>query len=295
MNYLLQIGFDNSHRLSRKEYFFEYRGVRFKLVQRNPRKWSDALLTIIPDMDGTAEELAFARAAEYLSALAWQNYSTVAFWQSGTCSWSGELSLDEAKPFMSTPPRIPSSGIVLGYDLTRIPHVETDEQRKALALFREAHASNNDYLSFLFYWQVLEVKGRRPEDVVDKTRRKDRSRVRLPKSDIDDLPLAGQTLGHYLLDDCRHAIAHIRRKPGKKTLDLDKAAERIRLTHSVWVIKAFAEYYIRENLGLSNQLCLCRQRRNDFPTFVDSQTMRRSQFKQAYPSARLIRRFIRRQ
>ncbi|MDP2652216.1 MAG: hypothetical protein Q8O94_03700 [bacterium] len=82
MNYLLQIGFDNSHRLSRKEYFFEYRGVRFKLVQRNPRKWSDALLTIVPEMNGAANELAFARAAEFLSALGWQNHSMVAFWQS---------------------------------------------------------------------------------------------------------------------------------------------------------------------------------------------------------------------
>jgi hypothetical protein len=144
----------------------------------------------------------------------------------------------------------------------------------------------------LFYWQVLEVKGQKPEDVVDKTWRKHHTRVRLPKSDVDNLPLGGQTLGHYLLDDCRHAIAHIRRKPGRKTLDLDKPAERIRLTYSVWAIKAFAEYYIRESLGLSKHLYLCRQQRTDFPTFVDSQTMHRSQFSQAYPSARLIRRFI---
>jgi len=292
MNHLLQIGFDNSHRLSRKEYFFEYRGGRFKLVQRNPRKWSDALLTIVPEMDGTANEIAFARAAEFLSALGWQNHSMVAFWQSGAHSWPDELSLDEAKPFISGPPRIPAGGIVLGYDLTRIPHIETDEQRIALALFRDAHASNNDYLSFLFYWQVLEVRGQKPEDVVDRTWRKHRAHVRLSKSDVDTLPLAGQTLGHYLLDDCRHAIAHIRRKPGKKTLDLDKPAERIRLTYSVWVIKAFAEYYIRETLRLTEHLYLGRQQREDFPTFVDSQTMRSGQFKQAYPSAKLPRKFI---
>ena len=249
-------------------------------------------MTIVPEMDGAANELAFARAAEFLSALAWQNHSMVAFWQSGAHSWPGELSLDEAKPFMSAPPRIPSGGIVLGYDLTRIPHVETDEQRIALALFREAHASNNDYLSFLFYWQVLEVKGQKPEDVVDRAWRKDRTHVRLLKSDIDNLPLAGQRLGHYLLDDCRHAIAHIRRKSGKKTLDLDKPAERIRLTYSVRVIKAFAEHYIRDVLGLTEHLYLVRRRRGDFPTFVDSQTMRSGQFKQAYPSAKLPRRFI---
>jgi hypothetical protein len=292
MNYLLQIGFDNSRRLSRKEYLLEYRGVRFKLVQRNPKKWSDALLTIVPEMDGAATELAFARAAEFLSALAWQNHSMVAFWQSGAHSWPGELSLDEAKPFMSEPPRIPGGGTVLGYDPIRIPHVKTDEQRIALALFREAYASNNDYLSFLFYWQVLEVRGQKPEDVVDKTWRKDRACVRLPNSDIDNLPLAGQTLGHYLLDDCRHAIAHIRRKYGKKTLDLDKPAERNRLTYSTRVIKAFAECYIRQILGLTEHLYLVRGQRNEFPTFADIETIGSGHFKQAYPSAKLPRRFI---
>ncbi len=291
MNYLLQIGFDNSHRLSRREYFFEYRGVRFKLVQRNPRKWSDALLTIVPELDGAANELAFARAAEFLSALSWQNHSMVAFWQSGAHSWPGKLSLEDARPFTRDPPRIPCGGIVLGYDLTRIPHIKTDEQRTALALFREAHASNNDYLSFLFYWQVLEVTGQKPEGVVDKTWKKDRARIRLPKSDVDNLPLGGKTLGHYLLDDCRHAIAHIRRKSGKKTLDLDKPAERSRMTYSADVIKAFADYYIREILGLTEHLYLVRRKRGDFPIFVDSQMMWRGQFKQAYPSAKLPRRF----
>jgi hypothetical protein len=41
MAYLMEIGFDNSCRLARKRYMFQYRGVAFKLVQDNPRRWAE--------------------------------------------------------------------------------------------------------------------------------------------------------------------------------------------------------------------------------------------------------------
>jgi len=49
------------------------------------------------------------------------------------------------------------TGHSVGYDINRIPEIETEEQRDALVLFREASSSNNDYLAFLFFWQVIEI------------------------------------------------------------------------------------------------------------------------------------------
>jgi hypothetical protein len=280
----MQIAFDNTRRLQRKHYLFEYRGVRFKLVQDNPRKWADHLLTIVPQDDRIAREHAFSVASEFLSALAWENGAGVAVWEAGGSGWPDNLPLRRAQPNIFVFPRIPFRGNAVGHTPSQIPQIQNEAQRIALALFREARASNNDYLSFLFFWQVLEVDGRSPEDFVNKAFRKHRDRLRIDQSCINQLPLDGRTLGRYLLDDCRNAIAHIRRKPGKKKIDLDKPGERMRLAISAQAVKAFAEHYIKDVLGLTEHMYLVRPRRGGFPSFVDYQTFLHGAFRPAYPS-----------
>ncbi len=269
MAYLMQICFGNTHRLKRKRYLFDYKGVQFKLVQNNPRKWADHLLTIVAHNDRNAQEQAFATASEFLSALAWENRAAIAVSPGGGCGWCDDLPLLKAEPNIFVFPGIPFRGNVVGYDLTQIPHIQSEAQRIALALFREARASNNDYLSFLFFWQVLEINRGSPEDFVNKALRKHRNRLRIDQSHIYRLPLNGRSLGRYLLDDCRHAIAHIRRRPGKEKLDLDKLNERMRLLSSTHVIEAFADHYIRDVLGLTNRLYLVLRKRGEVPVFVD--------------------------
>ncbi len=276
MAYLMEICFNNDRRLLRKRYLFEYRGVKFKLVQDNPRKWADHLLAIVPENDPAAQEEAFSAGCEFVSALGWENRGRVAVWEAGGRSWHDSSPLQQAEPSFFTFPRVPFGGNIMGHELRRIPYVETPAQRTALALFREANASNSAYLSFLFFWQVLEVDGCDPERFINKHRRE----VRAPE--VADLPLGSQTLGRYLDDDCRDAIAHIRRRRGRKALDLDRHEERMRLAVSNRVVKAFAEYYIREVLGLKKRLNLIREKRGGFPTFVDDQTMVSGRFRVAY-------------
>ena len=95
---------------------------------------------------------------------------------------------------------------------------------------------------------------------------------RLEPNYLDQLSLGSRSLGDYLSNDCRDAIAHIRRKPGKRTLNLDRHEERMRLAMSLRIVKAFAEYYIRERLGLKDHVYLVRLKRRGFPIFADSQT-----------------------
>jgi len=284
MPYLLQICFDSSRRLAKKRYYFEYRGVRFKLVQNNPRKWADHLLTIISENDRLAHDRAFSTAAEFLSAVAWENGSQVVVWEAGGRGWPKKYSLKEAEPNIFTFPRLASGPNITSCDLSRISHIETEGQRVALALFREANASNNDYLSFLFFWQVLETGGGDPVGFINKAYRRQPSRLRIGASDIAQLPLNGRTLGNYLLDDCRHAIAHIRRRPGKSNLDVDKPSERRRLALSARVIKAFAEYYIRESLGLRNSLFLAYRKRGEIPLYIDRQAVGSGQYRLVPPA-----------
>ena len=278
---LLQICFDNSSRLSRKQYLFEYRGAKFKLVQNDPRRRPDNLLTIVPRGEPAALKRAFATAAEFLSALAWENNARVTVRLGGEINWPEDMGLEEARPSIFGLPRIPAE-YVFGYHLFRIPHVRTDSQRKALAIFREANASNSDYLSFLFYWQIFEVEADDAVGFINKVYRKDRVHLRLADMDIHSLPLSGRSLGEYLSDDCRHAIAHIRRRLGKRSIELDNLDERDRLAYSVRVVKAFAQYYIREVLNLKEHLYLAI-RKADCPVFADEKTRVDNRLKLMHP------------
>jgi hypothetical protein len=180
------------------------------------------------------------------------------------------ISIRRVRPFTYVFPKIPFGGSTTGYDLPRtIPHIRTSEQRIALSLFREARASNNDYLSFLFLWQVLEVKGAQAVGFIDKIFRKHRHKLHLDPSYISRLPLAGRTLGSYLQENFRHAIAHIKRKPGKRPLEIDVLSERRNLAISTLVVEAFAEYFIREELSLG-ELSLARRRNGGIPVYADS-------------------------
>lgn len=284
MPYLLHICFDNSLRLIRKRYYFEYRGVQFKLVQSNPRKWADHLLTIIQNYEEPARDRSFAAAAEFLSALGWENGARIAIWEAGGQGYPKDYSLKDAKPNIFTFPRIAFSGNAVGYDIFRIPHIETAAQRIALGLFREANASNNDYLSFLFFWQVLETGAGDPAGFINKAYRKHHSHFWAVSADIARLPLNGRSLGNYLLDDCRHAIAHIRRRPGKTRIDVDKPSERLRLALSSSVIKKFAEHYIRESLGLKNILFLAYRKRGEIPVYIDYQDPGSRQYRSVLPA-----------
>ena len=157
MPYLMIIGFDNSSRLAKRVYYFKYKETRFKLIQTE-RKWTDVLLSIIDnDRDQTAQERVFANAAEFLTALSWENNSLVKFKYQGGRGLKEGLTLRQAQNSIRSFPETPFIGFTVGYNLTTIPKIETNEQRVALTLYREAKSSNNVYLSFLFYWQVLEV------------------------------------------------------------------------------------------------------------------------------------------
>lgn len=134
---------------------------------------------------------------------------------------------------------------------------------------------------------VLEVGGGDPISFINGALRRDRARLHLLASELDALSLGARPLGNYLLDDCRHAIAHIKRRPGRKRLDLDVQGERMRLSMSTRVVAAFAEHYIRERLRLTETLHLVRPTRGGFPVYANDETLARGGFRRAYPAPNL--------
>jgi hypothetical protein len=278
MAFLMNIAMDNTVRLPRRTYLFEYKGVRFKLVQNNPREHHDHLLTIVPRHDSREKSRVFKVAAEFVSALAWETGAAMTIADSGGSGWPDNRPLRFASPRVYGFPRVPFAGHLIGGDLYTIPHVENDIQRIALALFREARASNSLFLSFLFYWQSMEVQHTAPQAVIEMMMKKNRHRVRVDDWSFSQLPLNGRKISDYLYDDCRHAIAHIKRKPGKRKLDLDDWEDLRRFAISVRVVETFAESYIKHHLGMSKKLLLVRPRSGGFPRFADEATRRTGRF-----------------
>ncbi len=270
MVYLMHIGFDNSNRLCRNVYYFEYKSVRYKLIQNNSWKWCDVLLTIIPgSYDKKKNDHAYVVASEFLSALSWQIGSMVKLRHSGGAGVSDNCKLRNAKSVIRDFQKIPFVGHHVGYDICTIPKIETEEQKTALILYREASSTNNDYLAFLFFWQVLGTINVDQIGWINKAYRRNRNKIRLTNDEINALPLKGKTPGGYL-KDCRDAIAHIvGRKAGKTILKLDTPEDNYKISISTRAIRAFAQFYIENKLELKKKMYLVRKNGRGFPTFVD--------------------------
>lgn len=266
----MQICFNNSARLSKKQYYFEYKGIKFKLIQNNPKKWSDVLISIIdthfapPPLN--IQEHIFLNASEFLSALSWQHNSLVKIWSGGGMGTNKKLTLRNAKCNVFDFPKISCAGNTGSYNIDMIPFIENDIQRDALYLYREALSSNNIYLSFLFYWHILELKGNsKTIGWINKTINKNLNNVRIPNHYFADLNLNSKELGNYLYDDCRNAIAHINRPKDKTTLKFDLLSDSRRITISKSIIEILAHYFILTELKLKKIFYL--DNKLGFPVF----------------------------
>ncbi len=278
----MHVGFDNTARLRRRIYYFEYRGVRFKLIQSNPRQWSDVLLTILPSSEDVGADNAYATAGEFLSALSWQNHSNVTLQEGGGINLPSPVSLKAAKCRSFGLPEVFHKGNVRGYEISVLPHVENEEQRLALALFREARSSNKALLAFLLHWQVMEVAGGDPVKWVNAARYQRPRPIRVDAEELKELSLGGRRLGDYFQEDCRNATAHIRRWTGRRVLAFDQRSEDRRMRVSAKVVERFAEDYIRNALKLTKTVTLVRVDGRGFPRYMDQASRRRSRITLAY-------------
>ena len=267
----MHIAFDNSHRFRRRVYYFEYKSVRFKLIQNNPNKWSDVLLTLLPDGDELLKDKVRTIAGEFLSLLSWQTASRIAVQFLGCSGVSDDFHLRSAKCLWHVPPQLSRGYLVTRGDLPCLPVVTTENQRIALALFREALSSNKVMLSFLFYWQILEIADDKPSKWVDDLCGR-LPKPDLPWRDINQLGLGTRSLGNYLWEDCRSAIAHIKRKPGRVAFKFDLAMESRRLAISTRIVSSLARIYISERLMLRGKMRLRPGNDPVFPVFVDEES-----------------------
>ena len=249
--------------------------IQFKLIQNPSKIQCDHLLTVIPDgHNHSLQNKAYSVAAEYLSALCWQLNSRVKLKHIGGSGVSDDFNLRSARPSIFTYREVAFCGHIIECDIFKIPKISTNEQRDALALFRDASSVNHDYLAFHFYWQILNI-GSNPIGWVNKTYRRHRSRLWDTSSWIDQLPqqVVKSKLGNYFYEDCRNAIAHLtKRKACKTILGIDNLDDNGRIAISLNIIRGFAEYFITNELELNSNVYLVREN-NIFPKYVNEDFM----------------------
>jgi len=289
MAYLMQIGFSNTARLYRRTFYFEYKGIRFKLIQNNSQKWCDALLTIIPDSFGPGQysdedtNRVYDAASEFLSTLSWENDSLVRLEYSGGRGARKNYQLRNAKTVAYTFPMVPFRGYSIGSDISRIPNIKTSEQRDALVLFREASSTNNNYLALIFFWQILEIGKNDAIGWLNKTYQNHLNKIRVLQSDLDQLPIKHKRIGNYFYDDCRNAIAHLfKRKTGSTKIKIDTLEDNLRIVISKRVIEEFARYFIKDRLQLNSHMYLVRKNGRGFPVYLPVEETAQVHCKLAY-------------
>jgi hypothetical protein len=134
----------------------------------------------------------------------------------------------------------------------------TDDQRRALALYREARNAEDNFLvsyAVLNFFKVIEVKYPNRGDVKNWFRDK----YEILKSDsqyaetlADFAKLFGDKKPHeYIYDSCRVAVSHV--SPRSKS-DPDDSHEMTRLHKAADVLKIFARWFIENELGVSDSL-----------------------------------------
>lgn len=273
MAYLMHIGFDNSAKLWKNVFYFEYKGIRYKLIQNNNRMYCDVLLTIIPDENNIKLiNNAYSIASEFISALSWELKSFAKVKYLGGWGRSKNFVLRRAKCSSFSSHEIAFCGGPINNDISSIPEIENNEQRDALVLFREAKSTNNDYLSFFFFWQILEINRNDPIGWINKVYRKNRNKLRISRDDIKELPLNGRKLGNYFKNDCRDAISHLfSRCKGKKRIKIDTPNDNNLISRGRWIIEEFARFYIENELKLQKKLYLVRKGGKGFPIYLDKE------------------------
>ena len=280
----MHTGFDNSARLWKNVFYFKYKGVRFKLIQNNSKMYRDVFLTVIPDENNI--ELvnnAYLIASEFIAALSWQLNSFAKVEYLGGSGKQENIILRKARCSMFDYHKIAFCGGSKNNEISVIPEIENNEQREALILFREAKSTNNNYLSFLFFWQILEINFGKPIDWIDKVYRKNRNKLNISENYINNLPLQGRNLGYYFHDDFRNAISHIfKRTKGKKRIKIDTPNDNILISIGRIIIEEFARFFIENELKLKKELYLVRKGGKGFPIYVNKEFTRKHYCKEAY-------------
>ena len=147
---------------------------------------------------------------------------------------------------------VDTSIITSRFDDDYIPVASNDEQRLALALYREAQYLNSTPYKYLAYFKILNIKNRSAkEQKVWINDNLSRLRNHGNLSLLEKLQTTESDIGSYLYSSGRCALAHAYDKDN--LVNPDDSADLIRISEELGFIKELAEIFIELELGIKSR------------------------------------------
>lgn len=241
---------DSSIRLTKKEYLFSYKGTEFKLVPN--LKYSDALLV---SLKNDSEEKMFEKASEFFSLVAFKYDAKIMIHPGGKLQTA--VPLCDVHVFSHQKREIVTQEFMEALYL--VPYVDKPEQSEIVRIYRQATASNNVYLKFLFYWHTLVYPMSNDGAAVKWVNKILKAKIgdadiKLAKEALRGIKMKdGMSVGNFLKHEVRDAIGHIKRADRSKFHIL---LDNVNHMREMWSIVSFAKslsrYRIRKEFNLES-------------------------------------------
>lgn len=204
-----------------------------------------AAVALRADRYGLNAEAARREIMRFCSALSWAEGSGISI-----IAWSGGN--------LPRPIGVRRGRVVTDFlEVTNLPVAITNEERAALALYREGVSLDNPFYGFLSLYKaisaLLQNGKKRGAWIAEALERLDDNRA---KERRDVLRSQGVDVGAYLWDECRNAIAHADREPFVNPDDID---EHFRLSRDLPLLRNLTELAIEEHSNLRRSHTLWRE------------------------------------
>jgi hypothetical protein len=264
---ILSVAVDTSIKLEKPLYYFRFKGVALKYTVSQNNQWSDCLTGHF-SVPRYIKSDAYKLLTEFLSLWSFETDEIV---MPGFAIEHGTLFLDEnsaltANVIAQAPVKVPKDTICP--NIYYLPKAETDVQDKAVRLYRQARSCVNVYSQLLFFWHTLvypSVDDRDAQSYIQSFVDKNCPECAYVYNDIDQLikdtksggggamsqKLGRSNFGKYVRDDVRHAIAHIVKKWGGMSLDIDNVNQQAHLCLIARILRYISRYKIINTHGLS--------------------------------------------
>ena len=280
--YLFHICFD-SPLIFRKNLYFNYEWIDFKLI-KGTKEYQDILCCIIDGESGSGPSKSEARrvqeiALRFLSCLSWElNIGITTGSSYGGIGWSKNRG---GLTSVTRPTRITRTSIRNRRvrNIVKLPKIDDKYKSNALSLFREAKASNSLYYKFLCYWKILEIeqrrkgKTRRQEETIDWIDNTiEENKWILQRAHFNAQILKNKTVGKYLCEECRHAVAHVM---ADYELPPDSGESLFKIYTANIIVEYLVDIFMKKELGLEftkddkdNYLYLRKKKGKAIPVFI---------------------------
>ena len=230
------------------EYIFTFEGREFRLV-RGTATEMDKLCTIVRG-DRSESIEAYRTALKLCDCLNWQwRGGGVRCLDGGGPGCKDETKLEDRPVSFFRARRL--HGLLVHLD--RIPSVPTQAGYLALSLMNEAAYSNSEILSIINYWKILEIPGPtsqqrgKPQNRAMNWIDAHAEKFYMSKLLLAELAKHKVSLGKYLYNYCRNAVAHVTHPP---TVFPSDPSQLSVMSAASGIAARFAECYIEEVLGV---------------------------------------------